>query len=267
MRNRFLPRLGTARVLALVLLAGTASAAERPAVSAFAPEIRPLLQRYCLDCHSTARQKGDLDLERFASLAQAREAAGVWQGVSEQVASGEMPPKDKPQPTSAERELLTGWVDALLDDLAQARAGDPGPVVLRRLSNAEYTYTLRDLTGVAGLDPAREFPVDGAAGEGFMNAGAALVMSPSLFTKYLDAARSVVGHAVLMPDGIQFSAGTTRRDWTDEILGEIRGLYRRHTAAGGGTQVNLQGIVFETNEGGGLPWDRYFGFTLRHRPA
>ena len=74
-----------------------------------------------------------------------------------------------------------------LDAVARERAGDPGPVVLRRLSNAEYTYTVQDLTGVDSLQPAREFPVDGAAGEGFMNTGQALVMSASLLTKYLDA--------------------------------------------------------------------------------
>ena len=36
---------------------------------------------------------------------------------------------------------------------ALAHAGDPGPVLLRRLNNAEFTYTVRDLTGVP-LDPA-----------------------------------------------------------------------------------------------------------------
>ena len=83
---------------------------------------------------------------------------------------------------------------------------------MRRLSNAEYTYTLRDLTGVETLDPAREFPTDGAAGEGFSNAGAALVMSPALLTKYLDAAKEISAHAVLLPDGIAFSAHTSPRD-------------------------------------------------------
>src|SRR3989442_1490701 len=84
----------------------------------------------------------------------------------------------------------------LLEKIALARAGDPGPVVLRRLSNAEYTYTLRDLTAIDSLDPAREFPVDGAAGEGFMNTGNALVMSPALLTKYLDAAKAITSHAM-----------------------------------------------------------------------
>ena len=104
---------------------------------------------------------------------------------------------------------------------------------MRRLNNAEYTFTIRDLTGVASLDPAKEFPADGAAGEGFMNTGNALAMSPSLVTKYMDAAKDIAGHAVLLPDGIRFSRFSTRRDWTDEILAEIRSFYQSFTERAG----------------------------------
>jgi hypothetical protein len=142
----------------------------------FDKSIRPMLTEYCLKCHSTEKQKGDLDLERFSSLNEIKKHPKIWQNVIEQLSNNEMPPKDKPQPTAAQRERLLAWVNAVLDEVALANAGDPGPVVLRRLSNAEYTYTIRDLTGVESLDPAREFPVDGAAGEGFMNVGKALVM-------------------------------------------------------------------------------------------
>ena len=90
-----------------------------------------------------------------------------------------MPPKDAKPLTADERERLSTWVRAFLKNEAKAHAGDPGRVLLRRLSNAEYTYTLRDITGVDSLQPAREFPVDGAAGEGFTNTGDALVMSPA----------------------------------------------------------------------------------------
>ncbi|MCW5557468.1 MAG: DUF1587 domain-containing protein, partial [Verrucomicrobiae bacterium] len=51
------------------------------------------------------------------------------------------------------------------------------------------------MNGLDALDPAREFPADSAAGEGFMNVGSALVMSPALLTKYRDAAREVARHA------------------------------------------------------------------------
>ena len=75
------------------------------------------------------------------------------------LASGQMPPKDQPQPDNRERDLLADWVRKFLRAEAAVQAGDPGPVTLRRLSNAEYTYTIRDLTGIHSLDPAGEFPV------------------------------------------------------------------------------------------------------------
>src|SRR3989454_959401 len=184
--------------------------------------IRPLLKEYCLGCHSTEKHKGDLDLERFTSLSEVMKQPKVWQDVVEQISLGEMPPKEKPRPSEAQRVRLLGWANGVLDDVALARAGDPGPVVLRRLSNAEYTYTIRDLTGIKSLDPAKEFPADSASGEGFMNVGNSLVMSPSLVTKYLDAAKEIAGHAALLPDGMRFSPSTSQRDWTEERLTAIR---------------------------------------------
>ena len=167
-------------------------------------KIRPLLKEYCLGCHSTEKHKGDLDLERFTLLSEVMKHPKVWQGVVEQLSLGEMPPKDKPQPAEAQRLQLLGWANGVLDNVALARAGDPGPVVLRRLSNAEYTCTIRDLTGIESLDPAKEFPADSASGEGFMNVGNSLVMSPSLVTKYLDAAKEIASHAVLSSISVGF---------------------------------------------------------------
>src|SRR5688572_19117716 len=166
-----------------------AAAALTTAPAFFEKSIRPVIAEYCLGCHSTKEQKGELDLERFSSVDEVKKHPKIWQKVIEQLTTNEMPPKNKPQPAPAERERLLAWINAVLDDVALARAGDPGPVVLRRLSNAEYTYTIRDLTGVESLDPASEFPTDSASGEGFMNVGNSLVMSPSLLTKYLDAAK------------------------------------------------------------------------------
>src|SRR5262249_17259408 len=114
----------------------------------FAQEIRPLLKQYCLGCHSAEKHKGDLDLERFPSLDGAKKHPKLRQARVEKLPNKESPPKDKPQPSTTQRELLLSWANAVLDEIALARAGDPGPVVLRRLSNAEYTYTIRDLTGV-----------------------------------------------------------------------------------------------------------------------
>ena len=235
----------TMGLVSLVLFASgipPARAADAPgleqAAAEFANTAKPLLAKYCLSCHSAEAREGDLDLERFAALDDVRKATGVWLKVAEMLDNGEMPPKEARRMPAGQRQVLRAWLARYLKAEALASAGDPGPVVLRRLSNAQYTYTLRDLTGVP-LDPAREFPVDGAAGEGFTNTGQALVMSPSLITKYLDAGKGIAGHMVLLPDGIRFSPGTTRRDWTEEILAEIRTFYRQYTDPRGGDKVNL----------------------------
>jgi hypothetical protein len=207
-----------------------------------------------------------LDLERFASLTDVRRSPRVWQKVAEMLDNGEMPPKKATQPSEAQRKQLRGWVERYLNAEAHASAGDPGPVVLRRLNNAEYTHTVQDLTRVA-LRPAREFPADSAAGEGFTNTGNSLVMSPALLTKYLDAGKDIASHAVLLPDGFRFSTSPTRRDWTNETLAEIREFYRQFTDSQGASRVNLQGIVFDTNDGGRLPLERYLAATLAERDA
>ncbi len=228
----------------------------------FSKHIRPLIQRYCLSCHSTSQQIGELDLERFADAAAARRDLEVWTRVIAMVESGQMPPEASLQPGAAERRRILEWARDLLESEARSRAGDPGRVVLRRLSNAQYQYTLRDLLGV-NLRPAREFPIDGAAGEGFTNAGEALVMSPALLGKYLDGAKGIVRHAVLFPDGFRFSRHSTRRDWTDEILGRIRSFYGRYTEVR--RREWMYGDIPLAIDYGQVPLEEYLRATLELR--
>ena len=115
-----------------------------------------------------------------------------------------MPPKPMKQPPEAARQQVIDWIGAVRKNEALKNAGDPGPVLARRLSNAEYDYTIRDLTGV-DLRPAREFPVDPANQAGFDNSGESLTMSPALMAKYLEAARQTADHLVLKPDGFAFA--------------------------------------------------------------
>ena len=226
-------------VLAAAVLLASVLFSPRPAVAgdalAFAglaaeykKTIRPLLGKYCLGCHSTKKKVGELDLEQFGTLVEVRKGTRSWLKMVEMLTNGEMPPKKSAQPSAIQRQLMVSWGERYLDAEALSRAGDPGPVPLRRLNNAQYTYTIRDLTGVR-LDPVREFPSEGAAGEGFTNASNALAMSPALLRKYLDAGQQVARHAMLVSEGIRFSVGSRRRDWTDQILSEIRDLYGQFT--------------------------------------
>lgn len=213
----------------------------------YSPKVRQVIQRFCLECHSTAVQEGELDLESVVSIADVRRTPTAWQKVAEVLDRGEMPPKDSPQPPPELRAPMRDWVQRYLRAEALASAGDPGRVVLRRLSNVEYTNSIRDLTRVP-LNPAHEFPVDGAAGEGFTNSGESLVMSSGLLTKYLDAAKEIAAHAVPLADGLRFSPSATRRDWTDEIMTEIRKIYGQYA-----------------DKDGHLPLEPYLAATIEHR--
>ncbi len=136
----------------------------------FSQRISPILNSVCLDCHSNEKAEGELDLERFDSVAKIRQNSSTWLKVIEMLETREMPPRDAKQLTPEEAKDLRQWLDDFVVAEADATAGDPGPVVLRRLNNFEYTNTIRALTGQP-LDPAKEFPADSAAGEGFTNTG------------------------------------------------------------------------------------------------
>jgi Protein of unknown function (DUF1592)/Protein of unknown function (DUF1588)/Protein of unknown function (DUF1587)/Protein of unknown function (DUF1585)/Protein of unknown function (DUF1595) len=170
----------------------------------FSQTVRPFLTSYCVVCHSGPTPAAGFDLQRYTTIESVVEDFDRWSIALRKLSAMEMPPQPMKQPPQALRRQVIDWIEALRKDEARKRAGDPGPVTARRLSNAEYNYTIRDLTGV-DLRPAREFPVDPANQAGFDNSGESLTISPSLMSKYLEAARRIADHLVLKPDGFAFA--------------------------------------------------------------
>jgi hypothetical protein len=84
---------------------------------AFTKSVQPILNEFCITCHSTEKQKGDLDLERFKTLDQIQRDPSVWEHALEQIRDKEMPPRDKPKPSPAQLQLLTNWMQSTLDAL------------------------------------------------------------------------------------------------------------------------------------------------------
>ena len=200
----------------------------------YATQIHPLLVSSCGKCHGTVPTDNDLDLTSFASAQAILAKPKLLGDVADRLRLGDMPPKDAPQPSQAQREQLLGWITAALDAEATARAGDPGQVTLRRLSNTEYDNAVRDLTGV-DMRPtqAREFPVDSVGGEGFANVGDAMPVTPELVERYHQTARDVAARLVLLPDGFRFSPSTERPDWTEEALKPLRSFHARYAGPNG----------------------------------
>ena len=222
-----------ALLTSLTLGAASAEGADNLAQS-FAKQIQPLLVKTCGKCHGTKPKDNDLDLTSFATAQMILAKPKVLVDVAERLRDGDMPPKKAPQPSEVERKLLLEWIGAALEVEAAARAGDPGPVTLRRLSNTEYDNAVRDLTGV-DMRPTqvREFPVDSVGGEGFANVGEAMPVTPELVERYHQAARDVAARAVLLPKGFRFSPSPDRPTWTEETLKSLRSFHARHAGPNG----------------------------------
>lgn len=160
-----------------------------PPGTVYSRQIQPLLERYCYSCHGNGRRKGDLALDTFSDEAAMRADLRTWQNVLHHVRTGEMPPRNKPQPTLEERDRMVAWIEA---DVFQTDCNhpDPGRVTIRRLNRVEYNNTIRALTGItfeAGVD----FPADDI-GYGFDNIGDVLSLPPILLEKYMAAAEKVL---------------------------------------------------------------------------
>lgn len=170
----------------------------------FEQTVQPYVAKYCVGCHSGKTPAAQFDLKAYANLEQVIKEYPRWALVMERLEARDMPPKPmEPPPLEATRHVVE-WIEALRAAEIKRSAGDPGIVPARRLSNAEYNYTIRDLTG-QDMQVTREFPLDPANPAGFDNSGESLTMSPALLNKYLQAAREVANHMVLTPTTMDFS--------------------------------------------------------------
>src|SRR6266849_5650168 len=194
----------TAIVLLLPFSVNGATPATTDLEPRFANTVRPFLATYCLGCHTGEKAMAHLDLSRYANTTAVVEDHEHWATVLEKLTAKQMPPQQMKQPEPEDRQKVIDWISAVLKEEARKNAGDPGKVLARRLSNAEYSYTIRDLTGV-DIRPAKEFPVDPANPAGLDNSGETLMMSPTLLKKYLAAAREVAGHLYLKEEGFAFA--------------------------------------------------------------
>src|SRR5437773_6012915 len=202
----------SALVVALLPVLGSAATPSMRAVDVtnadlerkFVQTVRPFLTSYCIVCHGGAAPAGQFDLRTYSTMAGVIQDYPHWAKVLEKLTANEMPPKVAPQPPADARQQIIDWVLGVRMNEARRNAGDPGPVLVRRLSNSEYNDSIRDLTGV-DMRPTREFPVDPANTAGFDNSGESLSMSSALLNKYLQAAREVASHMVLTQDGFTFS--------------------------------------------------------------
>lgn len=178
------------------------AAAEPDALAAdldrrFTQDVKPLLATYCLSCHTGDEAKGDTRLDHLTGVREIHAGAADLRLLREMVASGEMPPRSKPQPTEHERLTLTQWLDATLAYIPSDAAIDPGWFTIHRLNRAEYRNTLRDLLDIDPevIDLSAKLPRDDT-GYGFDNIADVLSTSPLAIEQYLEAAEKAIAAAL-----------------------------------------------------------------------
>jgi len=205
-------------IFALTSLASGAEPAWQP--------VRPVMEKYCFECHGGKKTKGGVNLKELADDPKVAGKFELWEKVQEAMEAGDMPPEDDPQLNDGDKELVAKWLGHSLESAAHANAGDPGPVTVRRLTNAEYDRTVRNLTGV-DFGFGKEFLPDGGGGEGFSNIGDVLFVSPQQVDKYLSAARKLTEHAAILPGrGIVFQETRVGLRSADQLRDQTeQGLY------------------------------------------
>ena len=158
--------------------------------------------KYCTDCHNDAEFTAELSLEhRHPDNVKVDPA--VWEKVVHKLEIGAMPPRDEPQPDTAQRAQFLTALTGTLDAAAEAHPY-AGSTTVHRLNRAEYANAVRDLLGVQA-DLADMLPSDGGD-FGFDNIAQVLTTSPFLLDRYLTVALRVADMAVGNPDAVETAA-------------------------------------------------------------
>ncbi len=140
---------GQLTLLFAISLAVPPRYAEAAELDSYQQHVRPLVQAYCLDCHSSgADSDGGLDLDVFDTEASVAQSPQLFKSVFDRIRRHEMPPEEMPQPSDTQRGQLLDWVERFLARPTLGGQRDPGPTIVRRLTRLEYNNTVRDLLGL-----------------------------------------------------------------------------------------------------------------------
>jgi hypothetical protein len=172
-------------------------------------QARALLAERCYDCHGYGSSEGQLALDELIEGGDFAGRRDTWLKAWKMVRHEFMPPADAVGLTSAERKIITQWIEqnAFGVDFEHP---DPGRVTMRRLNRMEYEHTVNDLFGVeitaaenlSALSQGKDarlrdmLPPDDTA-YGFDNIGDFQSLSPALLEKYFDIAELIVSKVIV----------------------------------------------------------------------
>jgi len=155
---------------------------------------KQFLAKHCLSCHSGAKPKGDVALDKLTADFADRGNRDRWIAALEQIKSGSMPPEKRPRPDAKDATALADWVNSRLEVVELDRRAKQGRSVTRRLNRVEYENTVRDLLGI-DVELQELLPPDATA-NGFDTSGDAHHVSQFLMESYLEATDKALKFAI-----------------------------------------------------------------------
>lgn len=236
LRNLELAKTQRGGKVALVLLAGllaiaivskTRTSSAAPAASPSAITAQATFEKYCFQCHGLKTAKAGLNLAQLVTQDSIGESFQQWEKVADALEQQTMPPQAMPQPTDEERAQAIRWIRATLSAYAKKHDGAPGQVTIRRLTSGEYSYTIKDLTGLdlsVGIDAAS----DSVGGEGFTNFGDVQFMQDANLERYLAAAKIIANHAVIGAGPLEFFPHPGQSGFEVSAITRIKEIYSAH---------------------------------------
>src|SRR5262249_17806422 len=130
--RRFVPGWKSAIV---VIFAGLGSPVIGADESVPFTKVAPLFQKHCYGCHSGAKPKGELRIDKLDPDFVKGNDADHWRDVLDRLNFGDMPPAKEPALKKEDRELMTTWLN---QERRRGALAKNQTTHFRRLTRREY---------------------------------------------------------------------------------------------------------------------------------
>ena len=162
-----------------------------------ATDIKAVLDKYCITCHSQRLHTADLVLEGI-DVQNPAARADVWERVITKLHARSMPPAGIPRPDVATYDAIAAALETAIDR-AWAANPNPGRIgAVHRLNRVEYNNAIRDLFAL-DIDVTSKLPGDETADGSFDNFADVLSISTAHLERYLSVGRQVTRLAIGLP--------------------------------------------------------------------
>lgn len=177
-------------------------------ISFWKSQLAPFLKSHCHDCHSGAEAEAGIDLDQYLAFEELSAEAMMaerprWNQIRGMIKIGAMPPTDyEPRPDAELRQNIASGIHQMVNTVDCQAVNNPGRVTMRRLNNAEYDYSVRDLLAI-DFSPSTliGFPTD-EVGSSFDNQGDVLSISDLQLEKYMQSAALISQRVLASPDSL-----------------------------------------------------------------